>query len=73
VAARESRSVEVAIIFECPNKHEIKRKFTHVAAPGGHRIVENQVFDLTCLICGWSGSLRGNQRLAIKIRKERTL
>jgi hypothetical protein len=37
------RFVEVEITLDYPNKHEIKRIFSHVAAPGGHRIVENQI------------------------------
>ena len=73
MATREGQFVEVEITFECPQKHEIKRTFTHVAAPGGHRIVENQMFDLPCSICGWSDSLRGSQSLAITIRRECTM
>jgi hypothetical protein len=63
------RFVEVEISFDYPNKQEIKRIFSHVAAPGGYRIVENQIFNLTGSQCSWGDSRRESQSLAIKIRK----
>ena len=60
--------VMIDITFECPRRHPIKLDFTHLQEPGGHRAIEEQLFTLTCLVCGWTGSKHGSEAKAIKAR-----
>jgi len=60
--------VTIDITFECLRGHPIELGFLHLQEPGGHRLIEEQLFDLTCPVCGWTGSKRGSEAKAIKAR-----
>jgi hypothetical protein len=59
--------VTLELLFQCPNKHKIKSRITHIQSPNSSSLIDEQQFDLLCVRCGWREKMLGKQRLSLRL------
>jgi hypothetical protein len=64
--------VDLIVVFDCPNGHEITFEYTHQQYAGAGAELNSNTFRLECPVCGWKGRRRGSKRKSVRLA-ERSL